>query len=80
MTPELAIVIPAYNEQKLIGDCIAAVVKEVKRSGVNAEIVVVDNNSKDRTGEIARSFEGVKHGRRVVAMKDPAGKVVDHRL
>jgi glycosyltransferase involved in cell wall biosynthesis len=60
MTPELAIVIPAYNEQKLIGDCLAAVVKEVKRSGVNAEIVVVDNNSKDRTGEIARSFEGVK--------------------
>jgi glycosyltransferase involved in cell wall biosynthesis len=60
MTPELAIVIPAYNEQKLIGDCLTAVVKEVKRSGVAAEIVVVDNNSKDRTGEIARSFEGVR--------------------
>lgn len=56
----LAIVIPAYNEQKLIGDCIAATLKEVKRSGVDAEVVVVDNNSKDRTGEIARSFEGVK--------------------
>ena len=60
MTAALAIVIPAYNEQKLIGDCLSAVVKEVARSGVDAEIVVVDNNSKDRTGEIARSFEGVR--------------------
>lgn len=60
MTAELAIVIPAYNEQKLIGDCLTAVLKEVQRSGVAAEIVVVDNNSKDRTGEIARSFEGVQ--------------------
>ena len=58
--PQLAIVIPAYNEQKLIGACIEAVLKEVKRSGVDAEIVVVDNNSKDRTNEIASSYAGVR--------------------
>lgn len=56
---DLAFVIPAYNEEALIGPCIESVLKEVRRSGVAAEIVVVNNNSSDNTGEIARSYEGV---------------------
>lgn len=58
--PQLSFVIPAYNEEALIGKCLESVLREVKRSGVDTEIVVVNNASRDRTGEIARSFAGVK--------------------
>jgi cellulose synthase/poly-beta-1,6-N-acetylglucosamine synthase-like glycosyltransferase len=36
------------------------VLREVARSGVDTEVVVVNNASMDRTGEIARGFAGVK--------------------
>src|SRR5690606_34277315 len=57
---KLAFVIPAYNEEALIGKCLESVLAEIKRSGADADVIVVNNASKDRTGEIARSFEGVR--------------------
>ena len=57
---KLAFVIPAYNEEALIGKCLESVVAEIARSGADAEIIVVNNASTDRTGEIARSFPGVR--------------------
>lgn len=57
---KLAFVIPAYNEEALIGKCLESVLAEIKRSGANADVIVVNNASTDRTGEIARSFEGVR--------------------
>lgn len=57
---DLAFVIPAYNEEILIGKCLASVVAEVKRSGYQAEIVVVNNASTDKTKQIAEGFEGVR--------------------
>jgi glycosyltransferase involved in cell wall biosynthesis len=56
---KLAFVIPAYNEEALIGKCLESVVAEVARSGREAGIIVVNNASTDRTGEIARSFPGI---------------------
>lgn len=57
---KLAFVIPAYNEEALIGKCLESVVAEIARSGVDASIIVVNNASTDRTGEIARSFPSVQ--------------------
>ncbi|UXN69572.1 glycosyltransferase family 2 protein [Devosia neptuniae] len=57
---KLAFVIPAYNEEALIGKCLQSVVDEVARAGADADIVVVNNASTDRTGEIARSFPSVR--------------------
>src|SRR3954447_12457021 len=57
---QLAFVIPAYNEQALIGKCVESVLAEVKRSGRDIDVVVVDNNSTDRTAEVARSYPGVR--------------------
>ena len=37
----LAFVIPAYNEEALIGKCVESVLAEVKRSGRDVDIVVV---------------------------------------
>ena len=45
----VSFVIPAYNEEKTVG----TVVESLKKEFPSAEIVVVDDGSKDRTSEIA---------------------------
>jgi glycosyltransferase involved in cell wall biosynthesis len=59
---KLAFVIPAFNEQVLIADCLHSVQAEIARAGRGAEVevIVVDNASSDGTGDIARSFAGVR--------------------
>ena len=47
--PRIAVLIPCYNEEKTI----AKVVEDFKKELPKAEIYVYDNNSKDRTAEIA---------------------------
>lgn len=52
----LSIVIPAFNEERLILDCldsIAASVKANSQPGFTHEVIVVDNNSTDKTAELA---------------------------
>lgn len=51
---KLAIVIPAYNEQSTIGDVIRHILS-VNFPDMEKEIIVVDDGSTDKTGEIARS-------------------------
>jgi len=55
---KISLVIPAYNEEKVIGPCLESVGKQ----GANAfvEIIVVDNASCDRTAHIASAFTRVK--------------------
>lgn len=53
---KLSIVIPAFNEEKLLGRCLAAVAEAasaLRQRGWPYEVVVCDNNSTDRTPEIA---------------------------
>src|SRR5689334_13430703 len=52
---KVAFVIPAYNEGQAIGDVVRGLVKELKSSDFNYEIVVVDDGSKDDTVEVSRS-------------------------
>jgi glycosyltransferase involved in cell wall biosynthesis len=56
-SPEVTIVVPARNEEACLGDCLASLVAQ---TGVTFEVIVVDDHSTDRTGEIARSFAGVR--------------------
>jgi glycosyltransferase involved in cell wall biosynthesis len=52
---DLRIVIPAYNEEASVG----AVIDRVRKACPEAEVIVVDDGSKDRTAAIARG-KGVK--------------------
>ncbi len=53
-------VIPAYNEEAVLGACLTSVLEEIKRSGVAADVVVVNNASTDRTKAVAELFPGVR--------------------
>ena len=56
-TPEVSIIVPARNEEVCLGDCLQSLAAQ---TGVTFEIIVVDDQSTDRTREIAESFAGVR--------------------
>ncbi len=57
---KLVILIPCYNEEEGIGNVIDSVPKDrLMVLGYETEVLVIDNNSKDKTAEIAKS-KGVK--------------------
>jgi glycosyltransferase involved in cell wall biosynthesis len=55
---KISIIVPAYNEAKLLGVSLAAIqaaAAAFTRLGWDVEIIVCDNNSTDRTADIARA-------------------------
>ena len=54
--PRYSIVIPAYNEGARIEGALEAVTGCVRQRGWSAEIVVVDDGSRDRTAEVVLAF------------------------
>lgn len=64
---QISFVIPAYNEEAVVGKCLASVFTEIERTknldirvpSFATEVVVVDNASTDRTREEALKFPNV---------------------
>jgi len=53
---KISVVVPAYNEEKLLGAClesVAAAFRSVADPGLEHEVIVCDNNSTDATPRIA---------------------------
>src|SRR5207244_3354875 len=57
--PVVSIIVPARNEEACLALCLDSLVAQ---TGINFEIIVVDDASTDRTAEIARSFSGGRVG------------------
>jgi glycosyltransferase involved in cell wall biosynthesis len=57
---KISFVIPAYNEEAYIGPCLDSVMRELSAGAYDAEVIVVDNNSTDRTRELALAVPNVK--------------------
>lgn len=57
---KISFVIPAYNEERRLPQCLAAVERELLRTPCDAEVIVVNNASTDRTGEVARAYAWVR--------------------
>jgi len=80
MTPEISIVIPAYNEALRLPATLDRVQHHLSTAGFSAEVIVVDDGSHDDTAEIVR-----QHGKRwpqlkLVAAERNAGKGAAVRL
>lgn len=56
---KISFVIPAYNEEACLGKCLESVFAQITNEH-NAEVIVVNNASTDKTREIAASFPKVK--------------------
>jgi len=55
MTPEISIVIPAFEEEARVGTSIDRILSYLRDVSVGAELIVVDDGSKDRTAEVAQA-------------------------
>lgn len=53
----LSIIIPAYNEENHLKHCLDAIAKQTDKPD---EVIVVDNNSTDKTAEIAKGYPFVR--------------------
>lgn len=54
---KISVVIAAYNEEKHIKSCLDSLMKQTKKP---YEIIVVDNNSKDKTSDVVKKYSQVK--------------------
>lgn len=55
--PQLSVIVPARNEEASLRACLESLVSQ---SGLEFEIIVVNDHSTDRTREIAESFQKVR--------------------
>ena len=59
---KISIIIPAFNEEKSIADCLNSLLKQTykqslpSKEGKDIEIIVIDDGSTDKTKEIVKSF------------------------
>lgn len=51
---KISVVIPAYNEEQYIEQCFQSLQKQIRKPD---ELIVVDNNSTDKTADIAKKYK-----------------------
>lgn len=70
--PTLSVIIPAWNEEKVVGRAVDSLKRAAEvyaqERGCIAEIIVVNNNSTDRTADVAR-----EHG--VIVVFEPVNNI-----
>ena len=74
MTPEVSIVIPAFNEALRLPDTLDRVEHYVGTTGIPTEVIVVDDGSRDTTAEVVRERGGRWPQLRLVAAERNRGK------
>jgi glycosyltransferase involved in cell wall biosynthesis len=71
--PHLSVVVPAYNEQDRLPPSLERIDAYLRTHKIEAEIVVVDDGSNDRTAELAEDFLKERNGR-VISLAENLGK------
>jgi dolichyl-phosphate beta-glucosyltransferase len=76
MAPEISIVIPAFEEETRLGDSIRRILEYLTAERISAELIVVDDGSKDRTADVAREAfqEAGSIPTRVIRYEENRGK------
>ncbi|MBP9718584.1 glycosyltransferase [Candidatus Gracilibacteria bacterium] len=73
-TYELSVIIPAYNEENRIKTTLLTVYDYLKEKNYNAEILVVNDGSKDKTAEVVKHYMHKIPILRLIDMKKNQGK------
>jgi glycosyltransferase involved in cell wall biosynthesis len=86
-SPELSIIIPSYNEELRLPATLDRIAAYLENDGREAEVLVVDDGSNDRTAAVAESFRtriqslrvvsnGVNRGKGYSVPIEEAGKLI----
>lgn len=71
--PYLTVVVPAYNEERRLAGTLTRIAAYLEKSGIGAELIVVDDGSSDATARLASEFLRGRRGR-VVRNPENRGK------
>src|SRR5687767_6849956 len=76
MPPDLSIIVPAFDEEERVARSIEKMLRYLADSGTDAELIVVDDGSRDRTSRTARSALDSAPGTagRVIRYEENRGK------
>lgn len=74
MSVTVSCVIPAYNEEESLPRSFAQIREALLQTGEPFEIIVVDDGSRDRTGDVARELCGRHQDTRLIAFTRNFGK------
>jgi len=76
MKPEISIIVPAFEEQDRLGDSARTILRYISETGLNAELIIVDDGSSDGTAAVGRAacadFPDVRS--KVIRYDDNRGK------
>ena len=72
MLMKLSIIIPCYNEEGTI-ETLLSKVENVDIGEVNKQIIIIDDGSTDKTGEIARDYTAKSAGKDVISISKKNG-------
>lgn len=59
-TPALSVVLPAFNEEALLAGTVASLCDTLAALGVDFELIIVNDGSRDATGRIADELAGAR--------------------
>lgn len=71
---DLSIVIPAYNEENRIKNTLLSIQDYISSNKINAEIIVVNDGSKDSTVEVVKSYQSKIPNLKVIDLGKNCGK------
>ncbi len=70
---KLTVIIPAHNEEDLIGKVVLDILKELEKEQIESEMIVVDDNSSDNTPAIIDSLAKTHKAVKAVHRAPPNG-------
>lgn len=70
---KLSVVVPAHNEEGVIAETIRDIVHTLNAAGIDHEVILVDDNSRDSTPDIALRLAAELPSVRVITRVPPAG-------
>lgn len=73
-TKTLSILIPCYNEDRLLPQILKKVVDVPLPAGIEKEIIIIDDHSTDNTESVIREFERINQLSNLTYFKQPANK------
>ena len=80
MNPFFSIVIPAHNEQNRLPDTLEQIFHFLEPQAFTSEVIVVENESTDRTYELAKQFARQHANLHVLQSKKGKGAAVQHGM
>ncbi len=70
--PKISVLVPAHNEEKVIGNTVDAIARSIYPKD-KLEIIVINDSSTDKTGEVLREKQKIHSNLKILEIKPPLG-------